>query len=108
MGYFYDSTRLTAWGAAWHAWHMHKRTRKPAEPDESQPGHHLIRKMTKEKVPAQVKAPAQSEVSRVMAAMGRKGGRIGGKRRAANMTEAERSNAAALAARARWAKKTTA
>ncbi len=46
-------------------------------------------------------SPAQS---RVMAEMGRRGGKIGGKRRAANMTEAQRSNAAAKAANARWAR----
>lgn len=48
-------------------------------------------------------AVSRSEISRVMAEMGRKGGRIGGKKRAAGMTEKERSNAAAQAARARWA-----
>jgi hypothetical protein len=46
---------------------------------------------------------SRSEVSRVMAEMGRKGGKIGGRKRADNMTEKERSNAAAQAARARWA-----
>jgi hypothetical protein len=35
--------------------------------------------------------------------MGRRGGKIGGKRRAANMTEQERSAAASMAAKARWA-----
>jgi hypothetical protein len=44
----------------------------------------------------------RSEISRVMAEMGRKGGKIGGKKRAEGMTEGERSNAAARAARARW------
>jgi len=46
----------------------------------------------------------RSEISRVMAEMGRRGGAIGGKRRAANMTEEERRQAAFLAAKARWAK----
>jgi hypothetical protein len=36
------------------------------------------------------------------AAIGRKGGQIGGKRRLKTMTEAERSKVAARAARARW------
>jgi phage gp16-like protein len=48
--------------------------------------------------------PTDSEISRVMAELGRRGGKIGGKRRAEHMTEAQRSNAAAKAARARWAK----
>ena len=42
-------------------------------------------------------------VQQVMREMGAKGGKIGGKRRAANMTEKQRSEAASLAARARWA-----
>jgi hypothetical protein len=40
----------------------------------------------------------------VMAAMGRKGGRIGGKRRLDTMTPEERTAAALKAARARWKK----
>lgn len=46
-----------------------------------------------------------SVVSRVMAQMGRKGGKIGGKRRLETMTEAERTAVAKKAAKARWAKK---
>jgi len=46
--------------------------------------------------------PAKSEISRVMAAMGRKGGRIGGKRRLETMTKAERSEIARKAAEKRW------
>lgn len=44
-------------------------------------------------------------VSRVMAEMGRKGGRIGGKRRLVTLTGKRRSQIAAAAARVRWAKK---
>jgi hypothetical protein len=43
-------------------------------------------------------------LSEYMAAMGRKGGQIGGKRRLKTMTKAERSKVAAKAARARWKK----
>jgi hypothetical protein len=38
-------------------------------------------------------------------ALGRKGGKVGGKRRAENMTEEQRSDAAKKAAAARWAKR---
>lgn len=38
-------------------------------------------------------------------ALGRKGGLVGGKKRAANMTPEQRSEAARKAAAARWAKK---
>ena len=50
-------------------------------------------------------APAHpSLISQVMAEMGRKGGRIGGKRRLETMTDRERSRVAKRAAQARWAK----
>jgi hypothetical protein len=51
-------------------------------------------------------APFSSAMmSRVMAEMGRKGGRIGGKRRLVTLTGKRRSQIAATAAKARWAKK---
>lgn len=43
-------------------------------------------------------------ISQVMAAMGAKGGKIGGKRRLETMTDAERTKVAKNAAKARWAK----
>jgi hypothetical protein len=46
-----------------------------------------------------------SMVSQVMAEMGRKGGKIGGKRRLKTMTPEARSAVASLAAKARWAKR---
>jgi hypothetical protein len=52
--------------------------------------------------PAQASAPAN--LSEYMAAIGRKGGQIGGKRRLKTMTKAERSKVAAKAAKARWHK----
>jgi hypothetical protein len=44
-------------------------------------------------------------LSEYMAAIGRKGGQIGGKRRLKTMTKAARSRVAARAARARWKKR---
>jgi hypothetical protein len=46
----------------------------------------------------------RSEISRVMAAMGRRGGKIGGKRRLTTMTPEQRREIAQKAARARWNK----
>ena len=46
--------------------------------------------------------PTRSEISRVMAAMGRRGGKIGGKRRMVTMTPEQRRNIAIKAARRRW------
>jgi hypothetical protein len=48
--------------------------------------------------------PTREELSKVMAALGRKGGKVGGKRRLETMTQAERSAVALKAARARWKK----
>ena len=48
---------------------------------------------------------APVNLSAYMAAIGRKGGRIGGKRRLKTMTKEQRSKVAAKAAKARWKKK---
>jgi len=49
-------------------------------------------------------AATKSEISKVMAEMGRRGGKIGGKRRLETLTAEERSDLASKAARQRWAK----
>jgi hypothetical protein len=46
--------------------------------------------------------PDASEISRVMAALGRRGGKIGGKNRAKALSKSQRSEIALKAARARW------
>jgi hypothetical protein len=46
-----------------------------------------------------------SLLSQVMAEMGRRGGRIGGKRRLETMSDAQRTQVARNAAKARWGKK---
>ena len=51
------------------------------------------------------KPSPQSLVSQVMAEMGRKGGKIGGKRRLETLSDRRRSQIAKQAAQARWAKK---
>jgi hypothetical protein len=45
---------------------------------------------------------AKINISEYMAAIGRKGGQIGGKRRLKTMTKAQRSKVATKAAKARW------
>lgn len=47
---------------------------------------------------------SQSDISRVMSAMGRKGGKIGGKRRLTTMTAEQRREVALKAAKTRWSK----
>ena len=46
----------------------------------------------------------KAEISRVMSAMGRRGGKIGGKASLVTMTPQERRERALQAAKARWAK----
>jgi len=50
--------------------------------------------------------PNKEEISRVMAALGRKGGKIGGKRRSESLNAEQRQEIALKAARARWDKPT--
>jgi hypothetical protein len=49
--------------------------------------------------------PVPADISQYMAAMGRKGGQIGGKRRLVTMTKEQRRKVAVKAAKARWGKK---
>jgi hypothetical protein len=55
-------------------------------------------------IPAVPAVPPPTDLSAYMAAIGRKGGQIGGKRRLKTMTKAERSSVAVKAAKARWKK----
>jgi hypothetical protein len=52
-----------------------------------------------------VEKTSRSLISQVMAEMGRKGGKIGGKRRLETMTPERRSQIALKAARSRWSKR---
>jgi len=80
------------------------KAKRSPQPDFNQVAQRLVRMSTEGTGPGEVQTPSKSEISRVMAELGRRGGKVGGKRRAANMTEAQRSNAAAAAAKARWAR----
>jgi len=75
--------------------------RRAPEPDVNQLAHHLVR-MTTGSVEPVVSDPSDAEISRVMAALGRRGGRIGGRARADSMTAARRKEIAQKAARSRW------
>jgi hypothetical protein len=48
--------------------------------------------------------PTKAQISMLMSQLGKKGGKIGGKRRLETMTAKERSAAASNAAKARWEK----
>lgn len=49
-----------------------------------------------------IEPPTKSQISMLMAHLGRKGGKIGGKRRLQTMTKKERADIARKAAHARW------
>lgn len=76
--------------------------------DVNQAAHLMVERSTAEQTPQPASKPpktGKAEISRVMRAMGRKGGKIGGKRRLETMTPEERKAVALRAARARWANK---
>lgn len=73
----------------------------------NQLAHHLVKKSTEsmEDEHAVLYPPTQAsveEISRVMAELGRRGGRLGGAARAASMTPERRREIALKAARKRW------
>jgi hypothetical protein len=84
---------------------MPKRISRPKRPsDVNQLAHQLVRESTEERYVEPPK-PSRDEISRFMAVMGRKGGKKSAKSRMVNMTPEQRSEIAANAARAMWAKK---
>ena len=73
--------------------------------DPNQLAKWIVEQSTAEPIP-QTTVQAPPDLSAYMAAMGRKGGMVGGKRRLVTMTPEARRAAAAKAAQARWGKKT--
>jgi hypothetical protein len=87
---------------------MPKRTGKPQKrPDKGLDVAQNARRVVLESVGETETTVSISLVSRVMAAMGRKGGKIGGKRRMEMLRPEERSEMGRLAAQKRWASKTS-
>ena len=75
--------------------------------DPNQLAKWIVDQSTGDPQPEIVPAPSAAapvNLSEYMAAIGRKGGQIGGKRRLKTMTKEQRSKVAAKAARARWKK----
>ena len=89
---------------------MPKRTRKPGRrpTDVNQLARYLVDQSTEKTTPGQkahqlsTEQQEQQTISRIMAEMGRKGGRIGGARRR-EMSPEKRRELAYRAAKARWA-----
>jgi len=90
---------------------MKKRnTPKPRQPkrttDVNEISHLLVERSTQQAELLPEPPPlTQSDISRVMSALGKRGGKIGGKRRADSMTPERRREIALKAARSRWDQK---
>jgi len=65
---------------------------------------HLLGNRSTEQEGANLSDVTPDEISRVMSALGKKGGKIGGKKRMETMTQKQRSDIAFKAAQARWNK----
>jgi hypothetical protein len=77
---------------------------KPRRMDFNQVAQDLVRRSTKQDEPAEQPKATDAEISRVMAELGRRGGKLGGVARAAGMTPERRREIALKAARKRWDK----
>jgi hypothetical protein len=83
---------------------MPKRIKQPKRPKGiSRLDHDLVVDVSTSKNSGTL-PPSKEQVSMFMAEMGRKGGKIGGKRRLETMTSAQRKAAARRAAETRWKK----
>jgi hypothetical protein len=83
---------------------MPKRDKQKIRPkDVNQLAHFLGELSTREPITENVSV-LSSSLSEYMSIMGRKGGKIGGKRRMKTMTKEERRKVAVKAAKARWKK----
>lgn len=87
---------------------MPKPLKKPTRPkrptDPNQWAHQLVRESTEERAPETPVVDFKTLLSAHMSKLGKKGGKIGGKRRLETMTGEERSQVALKAARIRWKK----
>jgi hypothetical protein len=80
---------------------MPKRLSKGKRPrDVNQLAYQLVRESTEQELIQPQNH--QAEISRIMSEMGKKGGKIGGKRRLVTMTPEQRRELAYKAAKARW------
>lgn len=82
---------------------LKKRAKPQPKSDPNEAAFDLVRRSTEgaDEAPATI---SSAQLSAYMAALGRKGGQIGGKRRLETLTQERRDEIALKAARARWAK----
>jgi hypothetical protein len=84
---------------------MPKRISKKLPKDANQLAHRIVELSTAENTPLGQDTLTKEQVSALMAEMGRKGGKIGGKKSLETMTDAQRRKRAKNAAKARWSSK---
>jgi hypothetical protein len=83
---------------------MPKRIKHERPADVNQLAHRHVDLSTQEET-SDTELPTKHQVSLLMATLGRKGGKIGGKRRLETMSAKERKDVARKAAKARWKQK---
>ena len=88
---------------------MPKRISKPKRPADVNQWAHTLGNLSTDNpdVAIETELPSKAQISALMSAIGRKGGKIGGKRRLQTMTSRQRTMAAKKAAKARWKKSKT-
>ena len=84
---------------------MPKRIRKPKHDAVQNARRVVLESVGAAEASPEAEKPSRSLISQVMAEMGRKGGKIGGKRRLETLSDHRRSQIAKDAARARWGRK---
>lgn len=82
---------------------MPKRSSKGLDPNQL--AFRVVQDATAAPSVPELPLPSKAEISRVMAAIGRVGGRKGGKARAKNLSDARLKEIARQGAEARWGKK---
>jgi hypothetical protein len=79
-----------------------KHSKRPS--DVNQIAHRLVEQSTAQPEVSLQTPTVTASISEYMAAIGRKGGKIGGKRRLSTLTKKDRHDIASAAAKARWQK----
>lgn len=84
-----------------------KRSKKPLPKDPNKLAYQIVKMSTEEsanKEPPKERTPIQTPIQEYLAEIGRKGGLIGGKKRAEKLTPERRKEIAQKAANTRWPK----
>jgi len=80
---------------------MQTRNKQPRQPDVNQTASGIVQPLREGDT---IQPPTKEQISAFMAQLGRKGGKIGGKRRLKTLSSRQRKQIARKAARARWGK----